>query len=170
MNNIIKHISSYIVITIFILTSNGCYSLKGISISPEIKTFSVERFRNSDNRAPLDIHLIFTEALRSKIRNETRLTEQEVDPDLVYEGAVTIYEISAEAVSGEQSSAFNRLTIGVKVSQTDNKNEKNSWERSFSFYKDFASDQTIQDIEDEFIEDIFKQITEDIYNKSFTNW
>jgi len=171
MGSMSRSIYIVIIYCILIISFNSCsISLKGISINPDVKTYYVEDFKNQISKGPSDIHDTFSEALRSKIRKETRLTDKDTDPDINFEGSILGYNESGQAASGNDQSAYNRLTISVKVKYFNNLNEKENWDQQFKFHKDFPTDQSLQDVEDDFIEEIFEQITEDIFNKAFTNW
>ncbi|HMP31906.1 MAG TPA: LPS assembly lipoprotein LptE, partial [Saprospiraceae bacterium] len=127
-------------ISLFIctITLSSCYSFKGISIPPEINTYYVKNFGNRAFGAPVDIEVKFSEALRNKIRNESRLKFQEFDPDVEFSGDVTNFVVSAEAPVAGNTVALNKLDISVLVKYTDNKNEKNNYVKNFSFFETFA--------------------------------
>jgi hypothetical protein len=149
---------------------SGCYSFKGISIPPEINTYYVKNFGNRAFGAPVDIEVKFSEALRNKIRNESRLKFQETDPDVEFSGEVTNFVVSAEAPVAGNTVALNKLDISVLVKYTDSKNEKNNYERNFSFFETFASDLDLQTVQDRLIKNIFDQIVERIFNDTYTTW
>ena len=159
-----------IIVLVFSTCLSGCYGFKGISIPPDISTFQVEDFENSAPNAPAAIDQTFSEALKSKIRNESRLRLVSNNPDIIFKGSVNRYRITSESPQEGNTVAFNKLTIGVQVEYTSTKNEDDNWKQSFSFYIDFDSNADFQSQQDAFIEEIFKQITEDVFNKSFTNW
>jgi hypothetical protein len=163
--------SSYLTCLIVSLISfSGCYSFKGISIPTEINTFFVQNFNNQAFGSPVDIEVRFSEALRSKIRNESRLKLQETDPDVEFSGAVTSFVVSAEAPVAGNTVALNKLDIYVNVKYTDKRNDKNSYQRSFNFFETFASDQDLQSVQDRLIKRIFDQIVERIFNDTYTTW
>ena len=157
-----------LIVLIFML--EACYSFKGISIPPNINTFYVENFENRANNAPGTIDQVFSEALRTKIRNESRLTLVDQDADIVFQGSISSYRVTSEAPQEGNTVAFNKLTINVQVEYINRANEDENWERGFSFFQDFESNADFTSIQDELIESIFNQITEDIFNASFTNW
>lgn len=164
-----KHIRVIILFTSF-LYFGGCYSFKGITIPPEITTYYVINFGNRAFGAPVDIEVKFSEALRNKIRNESRLKFQEVDPDVEFSGDITTFVVSAEAPVAGNTVALNKLDIGVTVKYVDKKNEKNNYEKNFSFFETFQSDQDLQTVQDRLIKNIFDQIVERIFNDTYTTW
>jgi hypothetical protein len=148
----------------------GCYSFKGIIIPPEINTYYVNNFGNRAFGAPVDIEVKFSEALRNKIRNESRLKFQEVDPDVEFSGDITNFIVSAEAPVAGNTVALNKLDIAVLVKYNDKQNDKNNYEKNFSFFETFASDQDLQAVQDRLIKNIFDQIVERIFNDTYTTW
>ncbi len=153
-----------------IISSQSCYRLKGISISPDTNTFFIDNFKISVQNAPGTINTTFQDGLNQKIRQETRLKYNDTDPDIEFSGTFTQYSVSSVAPKPGETTAFNRLTIAVKVDFINNKDEEKDWSRSFSFYFDFPSSKNLSDIEDEAITTIYKQLYEDIFNAAFNNW
>ena len=160
----------YILLGFEIIISAGCYSFKGIAIPPNINTYNVENFENTAQSAPGDINQRFSEALRAKIRNESRLVYSEQNPDLEFSGSISGFTLRPEAPQVGNTVALNRLDIVVSVTYTNNTDEKKSWKESFTFFRTFPSDQDFLSIQDALIAEIFKQLTENIFNKAFTGW
>ncbi len=153
-----------------ILLLSGCYSFKGISIPPDVNSYVVENFQNSTPQAPGDINQRFSEALRSKIRNESRLVYNEQNPDLEFSGSITGFRLNPEAPQAGNTVALNKLEITVTVNFTNKKDEKKSWKKPFSFFRTFESDKDFISIQDQLISEIFKQLMENIFNEAFTGW
>jgi hypothetical protein len=157
-------------ILVFTLGHSSCYSFRGVSISPDVFTFYVDDFELNALNAPVTLDQEFSEALRDKIRRETRLTLTEVDPDLIFGGAIMRYDVTAlDPVQGERT-ALNRLTIGIRIDYESMKEKDDKWQQTFSFFQDFPADQNLADVEVQLIEAIFEQITEDVFNRAFSNW
>lgn len=156
----------------------GCYSFKGISIPPTISTFFVDQFQNGAGNAPPDIGQRFSDILKDRVLNNSRLNFDDSVPDIEFTGTVSSYSVqsvaperrSTDSEIGEFGSSLNRLSISIQVDYVDNLDDESSWNQSFSFFEDFESATNLSDVEDELIESIFDQITTDIFNKSFTNW
>jgi len=152
---------------------NGCYSFRGISIDPTIATFYVAPFDNRAANATPTLAPDFTEKLKDKIRNESRLTYTETDPDVEFSGAITTFQVTAEAPQPGETVAFNRLTISVAVEYINNKTQDEKLKVTKinkSFYSEFPSDQNLFDVQDELIVTITNQLVEDIFTAAFTNW
>lgn len=148
----------------------GCYTFKGYSISDDLETFYVTNFKVNAPLAPPTINQTFQEALKLKVLRESQLKFAERDPDLVFDGTISGFDVRAVSPEPGERTAFNRLEIRISVEYTDNTNEENNWNSTFSFFQDFPSNQNLLDVQDELIEAIFDQLLEDIFNKAFTNW
>ncbi len=155
---------------LLLIGQSACYSFKGISIDPSINTFYVTLFDNTTNDAPPTLGQDFTEVLRDKIRNESRLNLKDTDPDIDFTGSISSFRVSAEAPEPGQTTSFNRLTIGVSVEYINNRNEDNKWKKNFSYFANFPADQNLLEVQDELISTIHDQIVEDIFNFAFTDW
>ncbi|OCX50773.1 hypothetical protein BEL04_18745 [Mucilaginibacter sp. PPCGB 2223] len=169
----------YSSVAVLLLFVQSCsIKLSGASIPLEMKTLDVEFF---ENNAPLVVNNLsqtFTEALKQKIRSETRLKiVRTEDADAVLSGSITGYSIAPAAVQAPVGNtapiaSLTRLTITVNVKYVVNLKDPAakgySYETSFSRFKDYAGDLSTQ--EQALITDITKQLTEDIFNKAFANW
>ncbi|MBP8849450.1 MAG: LptE family protein [Breznakibacter sp.] len=146
------------------------FTMSGASIPEDLKSFSVQYFVN---RAPLinpTLSQTFTEALKDRISNESRLILVNNVGDCDFSGEITGYDTRAMAIQANAVSAETRLTMTVKVRYKNYKNPKSNWEQSFSAYEDFPSEKNINDIESELVRLITDKITENIFNKSFSDW
>lgn len=157
-----------------ILTSvSGCrigYSFSGASISPEMKTISVQFFQN---QAPLfqpTLSSTFTESLKDKMTSQTSLELVNATGDLNFEGEITNYSSNPVAIQGNETASLNRLTITVHVKFTNAKDSKLSFDRSFSQYTDYESTKTLSSAENELIPLVVDKLIEDIFNAALTNW
>jgi hypothetical protein len=149
----------------------GCYSLSGISIDPNIQTFDAPLFENRAALVEPTLALAMTEQLKDKIRNSSRLQWTEDNPDLIFNGIITRYDITSVAPVQGATSALNRLTITLKIVFEDTQNEKNNWEKPFTRFVDFESGQDFADVKDALIEEATADILEDVFNETFAkNW
>ena len=162
----------YIVLA-FLMIFFSCkvdYSFTGASIAPEIKTFSVKTFQNYAPLANPNLSQTFSEALKDVFVSQTSLQMLPANGDLQFEGSITGYTITPNAIQGDQTAATNRLSITVNVVFTNTKDDKQSFERSFTRYADFESSINLTTIEDDLIKDINGQLTQDIFNNAVSNW
>lgn len=162
-----------IAVVFLVVLIAGCkISFNGASIPAEMKTVNVLFF---ENNAPLVVPYLsqqFTEDLKTRIRNQTRLSITQNDPQGVFEGRITNYEVKPVAIqdNNQPTAAASRLSITVTVKYTNNLNAKQSFDETFTRFKDFTSTQSLQSIEQAYIKDINSQLTEDIFNRAFAQW
>ena len=144
----------------------SCYSFKGIAIDPEIKTYYIEQFIDNSGGGVPALAVDFTEKLKDKVRNESRLVYTEVDPDITFSGSIVRFD----PVTSE-TAANNKLYIGVRVLLEKQKGEDLE-DQTFneSFFAEYGSDVNFLDVQDELTEQITDQLVTDIFNKAFTNW
>lgn len=148
----------------------GCYSLKSASIPSELNTFYVDNFKLTARNALPTMSQLFSEALRNKILNESRLQLVEINPDISFSGEITSFRVSSVAPEAGQTAAFNRLEIGVNVDFENSKNKKQSWTKRFSFFEDFDRSENLVNVQEDLILNINNQLVEDIFNAAFTTW
>lgn len=148
----------------------GFYSFTGASISPEVKSVSIQQFPNIAAIVQPTLSQSFTQTLRDKFSSNTQLKLLSSGGDLNIEGEITSYTNQPVAIQGNQQAALNRLTITVKVRFTNTKDGKQSFESQFSRYRDYNSSLNFSSVESSLIEEINKELVEDIFNKSVVNW
>ena len=163
----------YIFFLLLLVSVSGCrigYSFSGASISPEMKTISVQFFAN---QAPLfqpTLSTTFTESLKDKMTSQTSLELVNATGDLNFEGEITGYSSNPVAIQQNETASLNRLTIAVHVKFTNAKNPKLSFDRTFSQYTDYESTKTLSSAENELIPIVVDKLVEDIFNAALTNW
>ena len=168
-----KRILYTLLTVVFLFVINSCgvkYSFTGGSIPEGMKTVNIQYF---ENIAPLVYPTLsqnFTEALKERIRNQSRLSQVNQDGDATFEGFITDYTISPAAVeAGTDRAAMNRWTITVKGSYHNKINPKDDFEQPFTRFKEFAGN--LQSAQEETLgKEVIQMLTEDIYNKAFANW
>ena len=149
---------------------SSCYSFKNANVSPDLKYFFVEDFRITARNAPGTINTDFQEALKNKIRNESRLVLDQQNAQITFDGAVSGYSVQALAPQPGETVGLNRLQITVTITYTDNEDDEKSWNQSFNEYAEFSADQLLSDVEETLLITIFDQLTENIFNKAFGDW
>lgn len=162
-------------IRIFILVSSifcliSCYSFKGISIPPEVNSYSIDPVIDQSFNAPATYPVDFSEALITKIRKESRLLLNNQSADVIFKCKVIQFLVNSQAPQPGVSSAINRLNVTIEVEYISKKDEKQNWKSSFSRYQDFDAKQNFSEVQQKLIGDINLLLVEDIFNKAFTNW
>ena len=172
MHKFLLTIKCFIVLSsILIFQSCGTYSFSGASIPPEMKTISVQFFENNSALVVPYLSQQFTEALKERIRNQSRLSIVRADGDANLEGRITDYTIRPVAIQGNDRAGLNRVTVTVSVKYTNSLNPELNFEQSFQAFQEFSLNQgPIQTQEQKLLILINRQLTEDIFNKAFANW
>jgi hypothetical protein len=176
--NFKKHIYLTTAFSIMLaLQGCGVYSFTGASISPDIKTLSVQFFFNNASLGPSNMSVLFTENIKDYYQQNTSLLLVDEEGDLQLEGTIDSYTLAPVAPTnngGQDVQTFTsltRLTITVSAKYVNTKDDTFNFDKKFSFFRDF--DQNTEDLnanEQEFIETIFDQIVLDIFTNSVANW
>lgn len=165
----IIYITCLIVFT-SILVACGAYSFTGGNTG-NAKTIQVDFF---SNQAPLIEPILsqkFTQDLQDLFTRQTNLTLVNAGGDLYFYGEIVDYRITPMSATASQTAAQNRLTITVNVNFENKLEEKDNFEKRFSFYHDYdANEQLTGSVLDNALEDILKRITQDIFNASVAKW
>nr|WP_214227055.1 LptE family protein [Pedobacter sp. B4-66] len=160
-----------IIILLFFLI--GCkISLDGASIPPDMKTISVKVFENNAPLVVASLSSQFTEELKTRIRNQTKLSITQNDAHAIFTGNITGYSITPVAITDNKqpTAGANRLSITVNVKYVNNLDSTKTFEQSFERHKDFKLAGNLQAQEPGLIKDVTAQLTEDIFNRAFAQW
>ena len=160
----------FIIVHCLLFIETGCYSFRGTSLDPNLKTIQIQNFAFQTAGGPANLSLTFNEKLKEYFQRNTSLKTTTTNPDLMFEGAITGFEVEAKAPTADDKGGLNRLTIRVQVKFTNAKNEDKNYDQEFSFYQDFAQTQTITAVQAELIPKILDQIVLDIFNKTAGEW
>jgi len=167
--NRLKLIFSLVIASI--LSGCGFYSFTGASISPDTKTFQVNRFENNSLLVEPGLEVTFRNTMIEILENQTNLNNVNSNGDIVYEGEITQYRISPMTATAENRAAQNRLTISVKVHFYDKYDDEAEFDQTFSFFFDYdGAAQLSGSLKDTAIEEIFERITQDVFNASLAKW
>lgn len=153
-----------------LITSCGIYSFSGASISNDIETAKVHYFESQASLAPTTLSPQLTESIKDKLIAETNLSLTNIDGDLDFSGHISNYNIKPVAIQSNETAAKNRLTISVRVTYVNNKQKEFNYEKTFSSYADYDSNQDFDAIESELTKNIIDELTETIFNEAVANW
>lgn len=151
----------------------GCkvtYSFSGASISPLIKTLSVQNFLNRAALVQPGLDQTFTDALIDKCKAQTSLEIISNLGDVSFEGEITEYRTMPLTVAADAYAAMNRFSVTVRVKFTNTVDTDLSFDQSFTRYEDYDSSLDLSAVEADLVEKIVELIIEDIFNKAFVNW
>lgn len=165
----IKHyILLFSLLAIFTSCTIG-YSFTGTSLSPDVKTVTIDYFNNRASLVNPNLSQEFTEGLKDKFTSQAGLTLVENDGDLQFEGAITNYRLSPVAVQ-KDAAAMMRLTITVNVKFHNEKDPKQDFTQSFSQYEDYSSDEDFSSVEETLTSSIVEKLLDKIFIKAAANW
>jgi len=162
----------FLLVVLITITLNSCgpYNFTGTG-KIDAKTFQVNYFQNNAPLVQPGIERTFTLKLQDIIQNQTNLNLVRTNGDLTYEGEITNYTITPMAATADLTAAQNRLTITVNVRYTNKNNEKDNFEKPFSFYYDYpGTQQLIGSSLTTALDIIFERITQDVFNESLAKW
>lgn len=163
---------AHLVIFVFSIVSFvgcGIYSPYGAQTSGA-KTYSVSAFEAVTPLASATSALALTESLRDRIQKQSTLQLMSSNGQLRFEAEIVRWEVVPVNVQQNDQAASNRLTIGLHVRYENTLDDALSFDRTFSRFADYSSDQDLFSVEDQLVEDIGSQLSQDIFNASLGNW
>lgn len=147
------------------------YKFNGASIDyTKVKTITIKDF---PNQAPLvypPLSQVFTEALKDIYIRQTRLQLVKSNGDLELEGEITGYDLTPLAVKEDAYASQTKLTITVRVRYSNRVTPDDDFEQSFSAYREFDSNQMLQNVQDALCKEIVDELIDQIYNATVANW
>jgi hypothetical protein len=155
-----------------IISTTSCvsinYSFTGAPISA--KTISIDYFSNKAALINSSLSQNFTEAMRDKFVNQTKLELVDQNAELQIAGEIVEYSTNPVAIQANEQAALNRLTIVVNVRFENTLKPEESFEQRFSSYYDYDASLSFSSVEDGLVETISEQLVQDIFNKALVNW
>lgn len=173
MSSFLKIIKSGLVLILLALVINACsisYSTTGASIPEDAKTISVLYFPNRADIVNPGLSSEFTESLKDKFISQTKLEMLSDGGDLSFEGEITQYYTRPAAIRGNETASLTRLSIGIKVTFTNELEPDKNFDSTFSQYEDFDASKSLEQVEGELVPQILEKIIEDIFNRAVVNW
>ena len=167
-----KKVFQLLFIVSITITFIGCgvYSFTGGNTG-NAKTIQVNFFPNQAPIIEPTLSQRFTQDLQDLFTRQTNLTLVSNGGELHFEGEIVDYRITPMSATANQTAAQNRLTIVINVRYTNNLEEKDNFEKQFSFYHDYgASEQLTGSVLEAALDEILERITQDIFNASVAKW
>lgn len=153
-----------------LITLSSCYSFKGASLDPNLKTIQISNIRMETAGGPANLSLAINEKLKEYFQRNTSLKINNKNPDLQIEGSIIGYELTPQAPTGDDKAGLNRLTLTIQFRLINRLDEDKNFEQEFSFYQDFPQNQTLPQVEKELIPKLVDQIILDLFNKIAGDW
>jgi len=156
-----------------VLQSCGIYSFSGISLSPDVKSFSLQ-IQSNVALGPPDLVEKFTEKLGKELLQRTQMRQVDSQGDMQLEGTITKFEYAAAAPSAQKDgsqASRTRLTITMQLNYINPNNEEFQFsKRQFSQYADMSADKSTDAEEPRLVEEIFTKLVKDIFNASVASF
>lgn len=153
----------------------GLFTFSGVSLPPDVKTFSIQTFHTEVSDGPTDMPIKLTEALETNILRSTLLIKEEKDGDIQYEGIIKSFSyrttFSTKIDNNDTPKEVQRLTITIEVSCINRFDEVVSFKKKqFSASADMLSTENQSEKEPELVKKIVEQLASDVYARSLDNW
>lgn len=148
----------------------GIYSFSGTSIQPDVKSIAVEYFKNNALKVNPTLASSLSDALIDQYRRLTSLQILPENGDMNVYGEITSYDTRPMAVTADEVASQNRLTVTVKITFTNRLHPEEDFEKSFSAYADYDSNQLLDAVESSLCDEIIDILVEDIFNTTVANW
>ena len=158
---------------LFIVSGCGVYSFTGTTISPDIKTISIQNIENPTGEGPANLTQLVTNNFKDYYRRNTNLTILQQEGDLQLEGQIVSFTVSPAAIQREgelDQAALNRLTLGIQIRFTNNMNPDENFDQLFSISEDFPQDRDVTQLSPAEIERLTERLVTDVFNKTVANW
>jgi len=153
-----------------IIGLTSCYSFKGASLDPNLKTIQISNIRMETAGGPANLSLEINEKLKEYFQRNTSLKINNKNPDLTIEGSIVGYELTPQAPTGDDKAGLNRITLRIQFRLINRLDEDKNFEQEFSFYQDFPQSQTLSQVEKALIPKLVDQIILDLFNKIAGDW
>lgn len=167
-------IISFCWVFLFLIGVVSCsisYKFNGASIDYNVvKSISIKDFPNMASYTYAPLASEFTEALKDKFIRQTRLEIVRDNGTLDLEGEITDHKLSSMAPKNDGFDSDSRITISIRVRYTNQANQDEDFEQTFSAYRDFSADKMLQQVESELCAEIIEEIVDQIYNATVANW
>lgn len=145
------------------------FSMKDVSIPPEVKTVKVNYIENRARYINPLLSPSLTDKLRQKIINQTRLNQTNGEADYDISGVITDYSQSTSGISNQAVSS-NNLNITVHIIFRNRLDEKKNFETDITRNFPFASSLSLPQAEAQLKDQILTNLTDEIFNRIFSNW
>lgn len=155
---------------VFLVSCTVSYKFTDVSIDPKLKTFKVVYIENKARYINPTLSPKLTDKLRQKIITQTKLSQNNDDPNLEISAEITDYSVTTSGVSNGTTATTNRLNVGLTVRLKNNINPEKSIEENITRNFDFPASQSLQQAEAKLNDEIIKNVVDEIFNKIFSKW
>jgi len=171
INTLYSKYAQLLLVVLAIVSIQGTcrYSLKDVSIPPEIKTVRVFFIENKARYINPQLSPKLSDKLRQKIINQTRLSQTNNDADYEISGYISDYSVNTSGIS-QQQVASNNLNVTVHIIIKNRQDEKKNFETDITRNFPFSASKSLTQAEAELNEQMVTNLTDEIFNRIFSNW
>jgi hypothetical protein len=171
INTLYSKYAKFLLVVLAIVSIQGTcrYSLKDVSIPPEIKTVKVFFIENKARYINPQLSPKLSDKLRQKIINQTRLSQTNSDADYEISGYISDYSVNTSGIS-QQQVASNNLNVTVHIIFRNRQDEKKNFEADITRNFPFSASKSLTQAETELNEQMVTNLTDEIFNRIFSNW
>lgn len=168
----IKNLFLYIIV-LFISVNVGCgvYGFRGNNPPEGVKSLNLPLFEDQSGFSEAGLKELFTETLKNLIINDN--TFLLVDRTIA-DGSVTgiIKRIADDplVISGNETVTKRKITIDVEINFQNLKRQRVIWNRTYSDWGEYSSDNTGFSNRDAGIREAMNKICNNILNDLTSNW
>jgi hypothetical protein len=161
-----------IIVIVFssLLSFQGCYSFRGGSVPPHLKTIAVPLFDDQSGTGEPGLREQLTNKLLDRFRQDNSLqVTDKGHADSMIEGIIVSLPDEPNAVIKGESVSTKKVTIIAKVTYQDEKLKKKVWEKDFSnwgVYEITGGPAQRQAA----LTTAIDKLTEDIVNETVSSW
>ena len=152
------------------LTSCGIYSMSGINIPEDVETVSVSFFPNEADIVNPQLSQLFTESLKDKWQNETKLDLIPTGGDFQFSGSITDYRVIAANIQDNTTSSSSKFIISIKIDFVCEKHPDLNFSKTFPSDEVFDASKPFESVENELTQIVVDEIIQDIFNKTALVW
>ena len=157
--------------SLLLVSCSVSYKFNGSSIDyTKTKTISIFDFPNTAELVYPPLSQQFSEALRDSYTKQTRLQILKKEGDLHLEGEIVGYQLTPLAISADSYASQTKLTLTIKVRFTNYKNPEEDFDKSYSAFQTFDSNQILTAVQDALVKQMITDIVDNIYNDTVAKW
>jgi hypothetical protein len=152
---------------------NSCvpkYSMSGINIPEDVGTVSVSFFPNEADIVNPQLSQLFTESLKDKWQNETKLDLVTSEGDFQFSGSIVDYRVLAANIQDNTTSSSSKFVISVKVDFLCKRHPELNFSKIFPSDEVFDAATPFESVENELTQVVVDEIIQDIFNKTALVW
>jgi hypothetical protein len=159
------------VLFLFLVSGCGVYGFRGNNPPEGIKSINIPLFEDVSGFSQPGVKERFTETLKNLVisDNTFQLTDRTLADGLV-SGTIKTITDDPLVISGNETVTKRKITITVDVNFQNIKRQRSIWNKTFSNFGEYNSDNTGFSNRDAGVIEATNKISQDILNDLTSNW